>query len=608
MFCGYCGTKFREGDSFCTECGKKRKLKKSTTSFSHNKHEPFFGSWYIKELLGEGSLGKVFQIERQEFGETYKAALKIITVPQNEIEIKSVMPSGMDERSIKEYFESIVKDFVAECVLMSKLKGNNHVVNYEDYQVIPHVGKNIGWDILIRMELLIPLLDYAQSGKLTHKEVMKLGIDICSALELCQKHNIIHRNIKPENIFVSESGNYKLGDFSIARAIEKTSGGLSKKGICTYMAPEVYKGEEYGSSVDIYSLGIVMYRLLNNNRTPFLPAYPEKIKHSDIDKALTRRISGEVPPAPIGVNERLVEIVLKACSYNPKERYSSPMQMRQELEAIFYEPDKVKEIYPKNDNHNLSLNNKKKGKCPKCDSERIAIASYGLPQPRKNTLSTTIKEHLSRSKDSDYINMGCCIESNSPTHICRDCGEGFGHEGHPSFCRFCENTVSLTMVFCDSCGSRMKNVQTDEDSRPADNEKNRTMNPSKEDSFLQYETIEKKDFDAYLSECIELLKKIKKVNWRSTMPERECDRMPNRIYLSYPEYPQELSLLMIPPVEHPNDSINKEIHSFIETLVEMWAGERFCDGYVAARIESGELLELYTKMQTLYQAESICNK
>jgi len=315
----------------------------------YKQYEPFFGSWSISKMLGEGSFGKVFEIERQDFGTTYKAALKIITVPQNESEVKSIMASGMDSANVTEYFEGVVKDIVSEFVLMSRLKGNSHVVSYEDHQVVPHENKNIGWDILIRMELLTPLLEHAQNIELTRKDVMRLGIDICSGLELCQKHNIIHRDIKPENIFVSESGNYKLGDFGIARTIEKTSSGLSKKGTYIYMAPEVYKGEEYGTAVDIYSLGIVMYRLLNNNRNPFLPPYPEKIKHSDIDDALIRRISGEVPPSPSGADGRLAEIVLKACSYNPKDRYSSPMQMRLELESILYEKEESKIIYPKGD-------------------------------------------------------------------------------------------------------------------------------------------------------------------------------------------------------------------------------------------------------------------
>ena len=314
----------------------------------YKKYEPFFGSWHIEKLLGEGSFGKVFEIKREDYGETYKAALKIITVPQNESEVKSVIDNGLDDASVTEYFEGIVKEIVSEFVLMSKLKGNSHVVSYEDHQIIQHEGK-LGWDILIRMELLTPLMDYAQDAGLRHNDVIKLGIDICHALELCQKRNIIHRDIKPENIFVSGDGNFKLGDFGIARTIEKSSSGLSKKGTYTYMAPEVYKGEEYGSVVDIYSLGIVMYKLLNENRMPFLPPFPEKITHSDIDAALMRRVGGERIPVPAGADGRLTEIVLKACAYTPVERYSSPIQMRTELEAIAYGTKESAEIYPKGD-------------------------------------------------------------------------------------------------------------------------------------------------------------------------------------------------------------------------------------------------------------------
>lgn len=314
----------------------------------YKKYEPIFNSWYIKSLLGEGSFGKVFEIERQDFGVTYKAALKAITIPQSQSEIKSVMSDGMDEASATTYFRQVVEDIVSEFVLMSKLKGNSNIVSYEDHIVLEHT-EGIGWDILIRMELLTPLIDHIHKEKLSRKDVIKLGIDLCKALELCQKYNIVHRDIKPENIFISENDDYKLGDFGIARTLEKTTGALSKKGTYVYMAPEIYRDDEYGSNVDIYSLGIVMYRLLNENRTPFLPAYPAPITHKDREAAIKKRISGAILPKPVNADGRLAEIVLKACAYNPKDRYFSPMQMREELEAILYNKEEAKIIYPKGD-------------------------------------------------------------------------------------------------------------------------------------------------------------------------------------------------------------------------------------------------------------------
>ena len=304
--------------------------------------------WNITRLLGEGSYGKVFEIERSEFGQTYRAALKVITVPQSSAEVRSVISEGMSVSQAEAYFHGIVEELMHEFSIMFKLKGTANIVSCEDLRVLEHPD-GIGWDILIRMELLHPLLPYVYQHPMARRDIIKLGIDICKALELCQRYNIIHRDIKPENIFISDNGDYKLGDFGIARTIERTTSGLSKKGTYSYMAPEVYIGKKYGFSVDTYSLGLVLYRMLNKNRGPFLPQPPEAITYDNREQALARRMSGEPLPRPFYGEGRLGEIVLKACAFDPKDRYSSPQQLRQELEAILYTQTDAAVIYPDGD-------------------------------------------------------------------------------------------------------------------------------------------------------------------------------------------------------------------------------------------------------------------
>ena len=298
----------------------------------YRKYEPIFGSWYLSRQLGKGSFGKVFEITREEYGTTYRAALKIISVPQDDDDIKSRMSEGTDIDTISEYYEGILKEIINENELMSKLKGNSNIVSYEDHQIIPH-EETIGYDILIRMELLTPLLDRMLEHKLDEKEVVKLGIDMCRALEVCHKKNIVHRDIKPQNIFISDNGDYKLGDFGIARTMEKTTGGMSKKGTYKYMAPEVFRGENYDSTVDIYSLGIVLFTLLNGNRGPFLPAPPAKVTHNDEEEARLRRFRGEPVPAPKDASPMLAYIIQKACACDPKDRYRTAARMRKDLES-----------------------------------------------------------------------------------------------------------------------------------------------------------------------------------------------------------------------------------------------------------------------------------
>ena len=89
------------------------------------------GKWKLTRLIGEGSFGKVFEAEREDFGATYKAAIKIITIPQSQSEAQSARSEGMDDASVTAYFRSFVEEIVKEFELMSKLKGTANVVSYE---------------------------------------------------------------------------------------------------------------------------------------------------------------------------------------------------------------------------------------------------------------------------------------------------------------------------------------------------------------------------------------------------------------------------------------------------------------------------------------------
>lgn len=307
-----------------------------------------WNGWTIEKKLGTGSFGTVYKVTKDEFSHHYESALKVISIPQNESEVSTIKSEGMDDESVTMYFKSMVEDITEELALMSKLKGNTNIVSYEDH-IVAKKENLFGWDIYARMELLTPLNEYIQKHTMTIREVIQLGIDMCQALEVCQRYNIIHRDIKPENIFVSDLGKFKLGDFGIARQLEKTVAAMSKKGTYTYMAPEIYKGLPYNSTVDTYSLGIVLYRFLNNNRTPFLPPYPQAIRYSDKEKANILRISGKELPKPCNADGRLAEIVLKACSYKPENRYESAVEFKQALQAILYDENEAYIIYPSGD-------------------------------------------------------------------------------------------------------------------------------------------------------------------------------------------------------------------------------------------------------------------
>lgn len=301
----------------------------------YKRYEPFFGGWYIRQLIGEGGYGKVFEIERRDtLGAVFTSALKVITIPPNNSGLEGALSEGMDSESASVYFLDCVKELNREITLMSKLKGHSNIVSYEDHDIIQHED-GMGWDILIRMELLTPITKLLKDNHVfSCEEVIRLGIDLCHALELCQRYGIIHRDIKPANIFLSAADDFKLGDFGVARVTNAATAAYTRVGTLNYMAPEIFAGQPYSSNVDIYSLGLVMYQLLNANRMPFYPPYPETITYAAQERAHARRLGGEKLPAPANAPEHLAKIVLRACAPNPADRYQTAAQMRQELEAL----------------------------------------------------------------------------------------------------------------------------------------------------------------------------------------------------------------------------------------------------------------------------------
>ena len=294
--------------------------------------EPLWGVWEIEEELGEGSYGKVYKAVRNEFGATYYAAIKHISIPINQTEIRNLYEEGLaaDEGSARRYYERMLANLLQEIRLMSALKGHTNIVAYEDHMTIEKRDMP-GYDVFIRMELLKGLYEHARSTKFTVLDVCNLGIDICTALEILQKKNIVHRDIKPANILYSDDGNYKLSDFGVARTLEHNATVMSKKGTYAYMAPEVYGGQPASFNSDVYSLGLVMHRLLNNNRAPFLPTDGSTVTYEQNEEALMRRMGGEAIPYPVNADQSMATLLAIACDFKPEYRFQDAGQFKEAL-------------------------------------------------------------------------------------------------------------------------------------------------------------------------------------------------------------------------------------------------------------------------------------
>ena len=306
-----------------------------------------FGDWHIVRKLGKGSYCDVYEVCKQTGSITERKALKHISFPRDSFELQAICSElgTSDPAVVRDYIHQSVEVFEKEYQIMSDLGGQTNTVTCQDIRKIDKRDMP-GYDIFFFMELLQTVANVSRERPFTEDEIAHLGIDICKALELLEKRSLIHRDIKPENLFINKNGDYKLGDFGAARLVSGVQSIVTSKGTPAYMPPEIARMMPAGPYSDIYSLGLVMYRLLNNNMPPFSED-SNSASTTSFEVASGKRLTGEKLPKPANGSKGLVSVVMKACEYEPSKRYQKAVQMREALEAVVADMEKNKETSKK---------------------------------------------------------------------------------------------------------------------------------------------------------------------------------------------------------------------------------------------------------------------
>lgn len=288
----------------------------------------------VSEKIDSGTFGTVYKVVKTNAAGQYVRALKHITIP-TEKQYYSVLNSmGGDVSKADSYFSQMLNNIVSEVKILNDLseKGVQHIVRYYENDILVTDAPK-RYDIFILMEYLTPLDDYIRNTDFRVRDVVNFGLDVLYGLRSCHENGVIHRDIKDENIFVSDKGEYKIGDFGVSKVMKDSARAESLKGTPNFLAPEVYLGKEgYTKSVDLYSLGIVLYRLLNYSRNPFLPHFPEQYFTQDEDAAFEERMSGKTPDPPMLGGDAIGQVIVKAIS-NSKERFQTADEFISALEA-----------------------------------------------------------------------------------------------------------------------------------------------------------------------------------------------------------------------------------------------------------------------------------
>ncbi len=263
------------------------------------------GRYELIEKIGEGGMAIV-----------YKAKCRLLN---RYVAIKILRPEFTKD-------EQFVENFKRESQAAAGLSHPNIVSVFD-------VGRegNIHFIVmeLIEGKTLSQLIE--EKGRLDYKEAISITKQVASALSLAHKNQIIHRDIKPHNILITNTGVAKLADFGIAKAVSAATiiGGNNKvMGSVHYFSPEQARGAYVDERSDIYSLGIVLYEMLTG-KVPFDGDNPISIALMHINEPMPS-VSAEVP----GIPPQLEKIIMKATDKYQNNRYRTADEMIEDLDNI----------------------------------------------------------------------------------------------------------------------------------------------------------------------------------------------------------------------------------------------------------------------------------
>ncbi len=266
------------------------------------------GRYQVGELLGYGGMAEVHRGRDLRLGRDF--AIKML---------RSVL--ARDDR-----FQLLVR---REAQNASSLNHPAIVAVYDTGEERGSSGESLPYIVMefVNGRTLKEVL--AVEGRLAPRRALEITAEICAALEFSHRHGIIHRDIKPGNVMLTQTGQIKVMDFGIARALANSGSTMTQTsaviGTAQYLSPEQARGEPVDARSDVYATGCVLYELIAG-QPPFVGDSPVSVAYQHVreDAKPPSLINRDVPP-PVDA------VVLKALAKNPLNRYQSAAEMRADM-------------------------------------------------------------------------------------------------------------------------------------------------------------------------------------------------------------------------------------------------------------------------------------
>ncbi|WP_031550907.1 protein kinase domain-containing protein [Oribacterium sp. FC2011] len=290
------------------------------------------------KLLGRGGSSEVYEAMSRS-SEKKKYAMKIMGFRNHNSDSEFFKESVQVQKDIGDFQNYVVKIYDHTEIWVT-LDEKDDVVSAVKEKPETVSRTTLKLQIVV-MEKIPSVITRTKSGNirmlpeaLSHgdeKEILKLAYEIGLALKKAHNNNVLHRDVKLENVFYSETKKqYKLGDFGIAK---KTKDGFAGTIAFTkgYAAPEVRSSEDrYDNTADIYSFGMMLYVLSNNLKFPDSNTY-------NVNSGMQYTPGYIVPEPECNISRDFYSVIAKACMYNPDDRYQSMDDMLIDIEKLMYD-------------------------------------------------------------------------------------------------------------------------------------------------------------------------------------------------------------------------------------------------------------------------------
>lgn len=241
-----------------------------------------------------------------------KYIVKILSIPASTKQMDALLLSGAckSRDDAQCYFKELADEAVSEAELLQKLSRLEGFQSYDSWQIEP-MEDGIGYDVYLLAPYSQTLERHLRRNALTHLAAVNLGLDLCAALSVCRRNGYLYVDLKPENIFLSDTHGYLIGDLGFIRLSSLKYASLPEKYHSAYTAPEIEDAySALNSTLDIYAAGLILYQVYNNGVLPQ---------------------PGQTVLPPEYADYEMAEIILKACATDPQKRWQDPQEMGQAL-------------------------------------------------------------------------------------------------------------------------------------------------------------------------------------------------------------------------------------------------------------------------------------